>query len=81
MKGSQPYRVALSMAEVVEPQPIGLQIQWGDQADPCTGVVVQASRSIRVMYGHLMLHQGCLYLFAWIDVAVISQRTLDRQPD
>ena len=79
VKGGNPCRIALSVAEVVKPLPIALLVQRGDQADPSTGVVVQAGRSIRVIHGRLMLNQWCLHFSAWVDVAVISQRSLHRQ--
>ena len=76
--GCHPSRIAMSMAEVVEPLPIGLLIQWGNQADSCTGVVVQAGRSIELMHRHLLHYQRCLYFSGWAKAAFNSQSPLHR---
>ena len=63
----------MSMAELNRPLTLGLLIQWGDQADPCTGVVFQAGR---LKHGHLVRDQGCLYLSAWAKAASNVQGSL-----
>ena len=68
----------MSMAEMDGPLTLGLLIQWGDQADPCTGVVFQAGKSIRLKHGHLVRDQRCLYLSAWAKAASNVQGSLQK---